>query len=87
MTDASMPPVVRHDGEICVGGGRAAPGVARWLDLTAAPTFAIMALWTFSVASRTCFHGDARLIADERNAADVSADERLPFIALVETDR
>jgi hypothetical protein len=46
MTDVSMPPVVRHDGEICVGGGHAAPGVARWLGLAAAPTFAIMALWT-----------------------------------------
>lgn len=46
MTDASMPPVVRHDGEIRVGGGGAAPGVARWLGLAAAPTFAIMALWT-----------------------------------------
>src|SRR5262249_18357862 len=36
----------RNDGEICVGGGHAAPGVARWLGLAAAPTFAIMALWT-----------------------------------------
>lgn len=27
-------------------GGAAAPGVASWLGLAAAPTFAIMALWT-----------------------------------------
>jgi hypothetical protein len=46
MTEVSMPPVVRHDGEICVGGGHATPDVASWLGLAAAPTFAIMALWT-----------------------------------------
>ena len=46
MTDASMPPVVRHDGEIGVGGGHATPDVASWLGLAAAPTFAIVALWT-----------------------------------------
>ncbi len=27
------------------GSGHAAPGVAKWLGLAAAPTFAIMALW------------------------------------------
>src|SRR5262245_3301756 len=46
MTDVSMSPVVRHDVETCAGSGHAAPGVARWLGLAAAPTFAIMALWT-----------------------------------------
>jgi hypothetical protein len=29
-----------------VGRGRAAPDPAGWLGLTAAPTFAVMALWT-----------------------------------------
>jgi hypothetical protein len=29
-----------------VGSGHAAPGAAGWLCLAAAPTFAIMALWT-----------------------------------------
>jgi hypothetical protein len=46
MTDVSMSPVVRHDGESCAGGGRAASGAAGSLGLAAAPTFAIMALWT-----------------------------------------
>jgi len=46
MTDVSMSPVVRHDVETCAGSGRAAFGTAGWLSLAAAPTFAIMALWT-----------------------------------------
>ena len=47
MTDVSMSPVVvRHEGATCGGGGRAAPGVAGWLGLAAAPTLAIMALWS-----------------------------------------
>jgi hypothetical protein len=46
MTDASMPPVARYDVESCLGGGHVAPGAAGWLGLTAAPTFAVMALWT-----------------------------------------
>lgn len=46
MTDVSMSPVVRHDLETCAGGGRAASGAAGWLSLAAAPTFALMALWT-----------------------------------------
>ena len=41
-----MSPVVRHDVETCAGGGRAASGAAGWLGFAAAPTFAIMALWT-----------------------------------------
>ena len=46
MTDVSMFPVVRHDASTCIGGGGAAPGLAFWLGLAAAPTFALMALWT-----------------------------------------
>jgi hypothetical protein len=46
MTDMSMSPVMRHDVETCAGGGHAASGAASWLGLAAAPTFAIMALWT-----------------------------------------
>jgi hypothetical protein len=46
MTDMSMSPVVGHDVETCAGGGHAASGAAGWLGLAAAPTFAIMALWT-----------------------------------------
>ena len=41
-----MSPVVPHEVETCAGGGNAAPDMARWLGLAAAPTFAIMALWT-----------------------------------------
>jgi hypothetical protein len=46
MTDASISRVVPHDVDSCTGGGSAAPGVAEWLGLAAAPTFAVMALWT-----------------------------------------
>ncbi len=46
MTDVSMSPVVHHDVEACAGSGHAASGAAGWLGLAAAPTFAIMALWT-----------------------------------------
>ena len=46
MTDVSMSPVVCHDTGTCAGGGSAASGAARWLGLAAAPTFALMALWT-----------------------------------------
>jgi hypothetical protein len=46
MSDVSMAPVLRHDTDTCAGGARTAPGVAGWLGLAAAPTFAVMALWT-----------------------------------------
>jgi hypothetical protein len=46
MSGVPMPRIVRHDGETCTGGGPAAPGAAGWLALAAAPTFALMALWT-----------------------------------------
>ena len=38
-----MSVMLRHDA--CAGSG-AAPGVAGWLGLAAAPTFALMALWS-----------------------------------------
>lgn len=46
MADVPMPSIVRHGVETCAGGGHAASGVAGWLGLAAAPTFAVMALWT-----------------------------------------
>jgi hypothetical protein len=46
MTDVSIFPVVRHDVDNCPGRRRDAPSVAGWLGLAAAPTFAVMALWT-----------------------------------------
>jgi hypothetical protein len=45
MTEVSISPVVPHDVENRAESGNAAPGMARWLGLAAAPTFAIMALW------------------------------------------
>ena len=48
MTDITMSHVVRHDTDTCTGGGNAAPRVARWLGLAAAPTFALMALWNWA---------------------------------------
>jgi hypothetical protein len=46
MTDVSMAPVAPRDVETCAGGGPAAFGAASWLGLAAAPTFALMTLWT-----------------------------------------
>jgi len=45
MTEVLIAPVVPHDVETCAEGGNAIPGMARWLGLAAAPTFAIMAMW------------------------------------------
>jgi hypothetical protein len=45
MTEVLIAPVVPHDVETRAEGGNATPGMARWLGLAAAPTFAIMALW------------------------------------------
>jgi hypothetical protein len=59
MTDMLRSPVVRHDADICLGGGAAAPGPAFWLSLAAAPTFAIMALWSALFGSQPdmfCMH-------------------------------
>ena len=46
MTDVSISRVLHHDVDTSAGGGRATPGLAAWLGLAAAPTFAIMALWS-----------------------------------------
>ena len=69
MTDVSMSPVLHHDVDTSTGGGRATSGVAAWLGLAAAPTFAIMALWSglFQRPTGHALHDDARLIADGRN--------------------
>jgi len=48
MTDTPMSPALGHDVGACTGGGAAAPGLARWLGLAAAPTFALMALWNWA---------------------------------------
>lgn len=45
MTNASMFPAVRHDASSCIANGGAV-GLAYWLGLAAAPTFALMALWS-----------------------------------------
>jgi hypothetical protein len=46
MTDVSISPVGRRNVDTCTGRGHAASGLAGWLGLAAAPTFALMALWT-----------------------------------------
>ena len=52
MTDVSISPVGLHNVDTCTGGGDAAPGLAEWLGLIAAPTFALMALWTIFFSSQ-----------------------------------
>jgi hypothetical protein len=52
MTGVSISPVVRHEAGACIGGGDAAPGLAFWLGLAAAPTFAAMALWSALFSSQ-----------------------------------
>ena len=55
MNDVSMSSVVRHEAGTSIGGGDAAPGLAFWLALAAAPIFGAMALWSASsAASRIC---------------------------------
>jgi hypothetical protein len=55
--------------------------------MAAAPTLAIMALWNgFFSGQPDMLCMAMQVIADERNDSDVSVDERVPFIALVETD-
>lgn len=46
MTDVSISPAGRRNVDICAGRGHTASGLAGWLGLAAAPTFALMALWT-----------------------------------------
>jgi hypothetical protein len=46
MSNASTSPAARGDFETSAGGGHPAPNAIGWLGLAAAPTFAIMALWT-----------------------------------------
>jgi hypothetical protein len=46
MTDMLMSRVVHRDIDTCAGSGHDAPGLAHCLGLAAAPTFAIMTLWT-----------------------------------------
>jgi hypothetical protein len=52
MTDVSRRPVVRHDVETGTGSGDAASGAAGWLAFAAAPTFAVMAVWTGAFGDR-----------------------------------
>ena len=52
MTDVSISPVGRQNVDTCIGGGDAAPGLAGWLGLIAAPTFALMAVWTIFFSSQ-----------------------------------
>ena len=51
MTDVSISPGVRYDADACTGGD-AAPRLAFWLGLAAAPTFTLMALWSALFSSQ-----------------------------------
>ena len=82
MTDVSMSPVVHHDIETCAGGGRAASGAADRRRAHVRRHGAVDGL--IQRPAGHALHGDAKLIADERNDADVSADE--PRSAVAETD-
>jgi hypothetical protein len=46
MSDMSISPVGLRNLDTCAGRGHAASGPAGWLGLAAAPTLALMALWT-----------------------------------------
>ena len=46
MTGVSISPVGRRNVDTCAGRGHPTTGLAGWLGLAAAPTFALMALWT-----------------------------------------
>ncbi len=52
MTEVSIHPVVRHDANTCAGSSGAVSGPASWLGLAAAPTFALMALWSVFFGSQ-----------------------------------
>ena len=73
---------IRHD--IRAAAGR---GVADWLGLAAAPTFAIMALLTATGgAAAVALLGGASRVAARRNGPDVPLDERFPFGPMAEAD-
>ena len=46
MSDMSTSSGSRDHADTCTGGGDAVPGLAARLGLAAAPTFALMALWS-----------------------------------------
>jgi hypothetical protein len=52
MADMSKSTVASHDVANCAGGVLAASGATDWLGLAAAPTFAVMALWTCFFSGR-----------------------------------
>jgi len=60
MTDVSTSPVMAHGMETSAGRGDAASGAAGWLTFAAAPTFAIMAVWTGAFGG----HPDMLCMAD-----------------------
>jgi len=92
MTDASLSAVVRPDVEICAGGDHAAPGSARWLGLAAAPTFAILALWTGLFGGQpdmlcTGMHGVSPLNGMALMYALMSAFHAAPWLTLISRRR
>ncbi|HZZ63243.1 MAG TPA: hypothetical protein VFE63_19095 [Roseiarcus sp.] len=57
-----MSQIAGHDAENCDGSGVAAPDMAGRLGLAAAPTFALMALWTIF------FGGQAHMVCSATQA-------------------
>ena len=84
MTDA-IPHVVHQD----TGAGAAMP-LPAWPPGSALPPPDLCphgaVVCSLQQPAGHALHGDTGLIADERNDDNVSADERLQFIALAETD-
>ena len=46
MTGASISPILHHEAGACAGRREAASDLSFWLGLAAAPTFAVMGLWS-----------------------------------------
>jgi hypothetical protein len=88
VTDVSACPVLHHDTDTHAVGGNAASGVAGWLALAAAPTFAIMALWTGFSASPgdmlcTAMQGSSPLSGMALMYALMSAFHAAPWLRLL----
>lgn len=84
MTDAPGAPVMGYGMTTGSGRGDAASVAAGWLSLTAAPTFAAMALWTgFGVAPEmACMTGASPLNAMALMYALMSAVHAAPWLRL-----
>ncbi len=86
MTDVIIPHVVHQD--TCAGGGHAAPGLAACLGLAAAPTFALMALWSALFSSQpdmlcTAIQGSSSMSGMTIMYLLMSAFDSSPWLKLI----